>query len=78
MSVLALPMAPSALGAPWETDRRTGVEIPAHLADHPFAIDGFAGWLGAPSSHEPILISNEAATDVDRGAWWSAALGRRF
>ncbi len=74
--VLALPAAPAALGAPWVTDRPSRFDIPTHLADHPIEIGGFPGWVGAPASGEPILMSADLEDDLDRGAWWAEQLGR--
>jgi membrane associated rhomboid family serine protease len=74
--VLGLPLAPAALGAPWEKDRPSGFDVPAHLADHPIELGGFPGWVGAPASGEPFFLSADFDSgDVDRGAWWSAQLG---
>ncbi len=71
--VFALPRAPSALGMPWDRDR-SGFDIPAHLADHPIAIGGFPGWIGAPGSNEPILLADVDPGEMDRGAWWAVQL----
>jgi hypothetical protein len=71
--VLTLPRAPAALGTPWRRDR--GFDVPAHLADHPVAIGGFPGWVGAPASQEPILLGDVDPGAMDRGAWWAEQLG---
>ena len=73
--VLALPRAPAAGGAPWVTDRVTRLDVPSHLLDHPTAIGGFPGWLGAPASEEPILLADVDPGEMDRGAWWAEQLG---